>query len=60
MKSAALTKDTNSDDLAGVGDEITFTFTVHNAGQVTLHDVTIDDQLVAPRRPGRHGQLPRR
>jgi uncharacterized repeat protein (TIGR01451 family) len=33
-KTAAITKDANKDDLAGVGDEITFTFHVQNTGEV--------------------------
>jgi hypothetical protein len=33
-KTAAITKDANKDDLAGVGDEITFTLHVQNTGEV--------------------------
>lgn len=51
LKTAALTNDANGDGLAGVGDEITFSFLVTNTGVVTLHDVAIDDQLVAPAGP---------
>ena len=51
VKTAAITKDANTDGLAGVGDEVTFTFTIHNSGAVTLHDVSVDDQLVAPAGP---------
>jgi uncharacterized repeat protein (TIGR01451 family) len=34
LKTAAITKDANNDGLAGVGDQITFTFHVQNTGEV--------------------------
>ncbi len=51
VKSAKLTTDANHDGKAGVGDQITFSFLVVNTGSVTLHKVTIADQLVAPAGP---------
>ena len=51
VKSAALSTDANNDAKAGVGDRITFSFVVKNTGTVTLHDVTVADQLVAPAGP---------
>ena len=47
VKSAVITKDANSDDLAGVDDEITFTFHVENTGNVTLTEVWVDDEMLA-------------
>jgi uncharacterized repeat protein (TIGR01451 family)/LPXTG-motif cell wall-anchored protein len=47
VKSAALTKDANGDELAGVGDEITYYFDLANTGNITLKDVTVDDELLA-------------
>jgi uncharacterized repeat protein (TIGR01451 family)/LPXTG-motif cell wall-anchored protein len=47
VKSASITKDANGDDLAGVGDEITYYFDLANTGNVTLKDVTVDDELLA-------------
>lgn len=46
VKSAAITKDANDDDLAGVGDEVTFTFHVENTGNVTLTEVGVDDEML--------------
>ncbi len=51
VKTVRISSDANDDDLAGVGDELTFGFLVTNTGAVTLHDVAIDDQLVAPAGP---------
>ncbi|QGN58973.1 DUF11 domain-containing protein [Nostocoides sp. HKS02] len=50
-KSAALTTDANNDGKAGVGDAITFSFLVTNTGSVTMHNVSVADQLVAPAGP---------
>ena len=51
VKSASISTDTNNDALAGVGDEVTFTFTLENTGDVTLTAVAVADQLVAPAGP---------
>lgn len=51
VKSAAITKDANNDALAGVGDEVTFSFTIRNTGNVTMDNVSVNDQLVAPAGP---------
>lgn len=51
VKSAEITKDANDDRLAGVGDEITFGFTIRNTGNVTLTNVSVKDELVAPAAP---------
>jgi uncharacterized repeat protein (TIGR01451 family) len=51
VKTVRISSDANDDDLAGVGDELTFGFLVTNTGAVTLHDVAVDDQLVAPAGP---------
>lgn len=46
VKSADLTLDRNDDGLAGVGDEIIYTFHVTNIGGVTLHNVVVADQML--------------
>ena len=46
-KTAAITKDANGDELAGVDDEVTFTFHLENTGNVTLEDVGVDDETLA-------------
>ncbi|WP_457254504.1 DUF6923 family protein, partial [Pedococcus sp. P5_B7] len=51
VKSATISTDTNNDGLAGVGDQVTFSFTVANTGDVTLTSVGVADQLVAPAGP---------
>ena len=51
LKSASITTDTNNDGLAGVGDQITFTFHLENTGNVTMTGISVDDQLVAPAGP---------
>ena len=43
VKHAQLTTDANGNALADPGDKITYTFTVTNAGNVTLHDVSVTD-----------------
>ena len=47
VKTAAITKDANGDELAGVDDEVTFTFHLENTGNVTLEDVGVDDETLA-------------
>ena len=51
VKTAVITKDTNDDGLADVGDEVTFGFHIANGGDVTLSGIAVDDQLVAPAGP---------
>lgn len=47
VKSSELTSDANGDGFADVGDEITYSFTVTNDGNVTIEDVAIDDPRVS-------------
>src|SRR6478609_5178912 len=51
VKSASISTDTNNDGKAGVGDKVTFSFTVKNTGDVTLTGLSIADTLVAPAGP---------
>jgi uncharacterized repeat protein (TIGR01451 family) len=47
VKQATL-NDTNSNGFADVGETITYSFTVTNTGQVTLHDVGVTDAKAGP------------
>ena len=51
LKTAAISTDANHDGLAGVGDQVTFTFHIENTGNVTMTGISVDDQLVAPAGP---------
>jgi uncharacterized repeat protein (TIGR01451 family) len=51
VKSASISADVNNDGKAGVGDKVTFSFSVKNTGDVTLTGLSISDQLVAPAGP---------
>jgi uncharacterized repeat protein (TIGR01451 family) len=45
VKSAELTTDAGVTGKADVGDVITYTFTVHNAGPATAHEVSVSDPM---------------
>src|SRR6478609_8276428 len=51
VMSAWISTDANNDGKAGVGDKVTFSFSVKNTGDVTLTGLSIADQLVAPAGP---------
>jgi len=40
--------DTNGDNLADVGEKITYALVVKNVGNVTVHDLAVADPLIAP------------
>jgi uncharacterized repeat protein (TIGR01451 family) len=50
-KSVVLSTDANSNGLADVGDEVTYSFLVENTGDVPVEDVIIDDPRVAATTP---------
>ena len=46
-KTGELTQDANGNGIADVGDQVTYTFTVTNDGNVAVEDVAIDDPRVS-------------
>ncbi|GGA58379.1 hypothetical protein GCM10011490_05380 [Pseudoclavibacter endophyticus] len=50
-KTGALTGDVDGDGLADLGDVVTYTFAVHNAGNVDVADVRINDPRVSSTMP---------